>query len=127
ELVTGQGDPLVGEALVDGVPVLVDDRVDGVVVGVHAERAGDVVGEAGDDHSIGDRGVDGPVASGRRGVLESVLAVALSGSACGETVFCSGAGLGAPLPLGGVPLDGFADDAATSGRQLAVDAFLDFF
>src|SRR5690606_32064805 len=127
ELVTGQGDPLVGEALVDGVPVLLDDRVDVVVAGYVAERAGDVVGEAGDGPSIGDHGVDGSVAGGGRGLLLSVLAVDLSDSACGETEFCSGAGLGAPLPLGGVPLDGFADDAAASGRQLAVDAFLDFF
>src|SRR5690606_17660781 len=72
ELVTGQGDPLVGEALVDGVPVLVDDRVDVVVVGVVAERAGDVVVQARDGPSIGDHGVDGSVASGGRGLLLSV-------------------------------------------------------
>src|SRR5690606_29014606 len=126
ELVTGQDDSLVGEALVDGVPVLVDDRVDVVVVGVVAERAGDVVVQARDGPSIGDHGVDGSVAGGGRFLL-SVLAVDLSDSACGETEFCGGAGLCSPLPLGGVPLDGFADDAAASGRQLAVDVRLDAF
>src|SRR5690606_2044720 len=75
ELVTGQDDSLVGEALVDGIPVVGDDRVDVVVVGVVAERAGDVVGEAGDGPSIGAQGVDGSVASGGRGPVLSVLAV----------------------------------------------------
>src|SRR5690606_22172743 len=125
ELVTGQDDSLVGEAFVDGVPVAGGDRFDVVVVGVVAERAGDVVVQAGDGPGIGDHGVDGSVAGS--GLLLSVLAVDLSDSACGETEFCGGAGLGAPLPLGGVPLDGFADDAAASGRQLAVDVRLDVF
>src|SRR5690606_8949317 len=118
ELVTGQGDPLVGEALVDGVPVLVDDRFDVVVVGVVAERGGDVVAHAPGPAGVGDVADEGPVRRGGRGLLLSVLAVDLSDSACGEAEFCGGAGLGAPLPLGGVPLDGFADDAAASGRQL---------
>src|SRR5690554_1639134 len=127
ELIPSEGDAMGGEVFVDGVPVVGGDRVDVVVVGVVAERGGDVVGEAGDGPSIGDHGGDGSVAGGGCGLLLSVLAVDLSDSACGETEFCGGAGLGAPLPLGGVPLDGFADDAAASGRQLAVDVRLDAF
>src|SRR5690606_16298448 len=125
ELVAGQGDPLVGEMFVDGLPVLLDDRVDVVVAGYVAERGSDVVAQAGDGPGIGDHGVDGSVAGS--GLLLSVLAVDLSDSACGETEFCGCAGLCSPLPLGGVPLDGFADDAAASGRQLAVDVRLDAF
>src|SRR5690554_5282200 len=101
ELVTGQGDPLVGEALVDGVPILIDDRFDVVVVGVVAERAGDVVGEAGRGAGVGDVAAEAAVAGGGRGPLLSVLAVDLSDSACGETEFSGGAGLCSPLPLGG--------------------------
>src|SRR5690606_20778543 len=127
ELIPSEGDAMGGEALVDGIPVVGDDRVDVVVVGVVAERGGDVVAHAPGPAGVGDVADEGPVRRGDHGLLLSVLAVDLSDSACGETEFCGGAGLGAPLPLGGVPLDGFADDAAASGRQLAVDVRLDVF
>src|SRR5690554_6398821 len=127
EVMPGESDARGVEVFVDGVPVVGGDRVDVVVVGVVAEGAGDVVGEAGRGAGVGDVAAEAAVAGGGRGPLLSVLAVVLSDSAFGEAEFCSSTGLGAPLPLGGVPLDGFADDAAASGRQLAVDVRLDAF
>src|SRR5690606_1299274 len=140
ELVAGPGDPLVGEALVDGVPVVGgdrvgvetarggaerggyvvahvacragvgDDRVDVETARVVAERGGDVVAHVACGAGVGDVADEGPVARGGH-VVCLVLGPELSDSAPGEAEFCGGAGLGAPRPLGGVPLHGTADDA----------------